>query len=149
VQIRKNGQSPADRLLTVTHGELKDAVSRCQEWLLQNVAGIQLPSHGQDGKIKKSAPVALFMESDIGLWIYVVALMGLGVPVSGSGCLGRRIPVSYLKLPILTFWKGCASFCTIKSGCRPPSSQGDGGREHHFYAEAPKGCLRSSPSLRY
>jgi acyl-CoA synthetase (AMP-forming)/AMP-acid ligase II len=93
VQIRKNGQSPAERLLTVTHGELKDAVTRCQEWLLQNVAGIQLPSHRHDGRIQKGAPVALFMESDVGLWIYVVALMGLGVSVSESGCLVYRIPI--------------------------------------------------------
>jgi acyl-CoA synthetase (AMP-forming)/AMP-acid ligase II len=82
VQTRKNGNITSERLLYVTHQQLKHAILQCQAWLLHNVSGIQLPRRDDDGNIKKGATVALLMESDIGFWIHLLSLMGLGVPVS-------------------------------------------------------------------
>ena len=68
-------------LLSVTHAQLRDAVLQCQEWLQQTLKGLELQRLSGDGRSIKGSPVALFMESDVGLWIHLLALMGLGVPV--------------------------------------------------------------------
>jgi acyl-CoA synthetase (AMP-forming)/AMP-acid ligase II len=68
-------------LLSVTHGQLKDAVFRCQEWLRESVNDLELPYPAENERFAKGPPVALFMESDVGLWIHLLALIGLGVPV--------------------------------------------------------------------
>ena len=75
---RRNGSL---HLLSVTHGQLRDAVFRCQEWLQESVNELELPYPTQNDRLTKGPPVALFMESDIGLWVHLLALMGLGVPV--------------------------------------------------------------------
>ena len=67
-QARKHDSGT--RLIEITHAQLRDAVLRCQAWLRTHVAG----------HMSKSRPVALFMESDVGLWIHMLALLGLGVP---------------------------------------------------------------------
>jgi hypothetical protein len=64
---------------TITHGEFKVAVLKCAEWIRENLP-LQ-PTTG-DKALTKMAPVALFMESDIGLAIHEFALMSIGVPVS-------------------------------------------------------------------
>lgn len=57
----------------ITFGQLRDAISRrCARFR----AELQL-----DPGPKKSAPVALVMDSDVELLIHLFALMGLGVPV--------------------------------------------------------------------
>lgn len=57
----------------ITFGQLRDAISRrCA----QLRAELEL-----DPGPKKSAPVALVMDSDVELLIHLFALMGLGVPV--------------------------------------------------------------------
>ncbi|KAK2749609.1 putative NRPS-like protein biosynthetic cluster [Myotisia sp. PD_48] len=81
IQTQKTGQPAAEQLLHITHGQLKNAVLGCQEWLLDNINELHSPYVGNDGKLKKNSPVALFMESDIGLLVHLLALMGLGVPV--------------------------------------------------------------------
>lgn len=78
-QARK--QSPGDAGLgTVTHLEFRDAVLRCQEWLKASIDTVHLPVPQENGVIARSTPVALFMESDIGLFVHLVALLGLGIP---------------------------------------------------------------------
>ena len=69
------------RLLDITHQQLKNAVLQCQEWLTENVVELERPFVNEDGSTTKGRPVALFMESDVGLWVHLLALMGLGVPV--------------------------------------------------------------------
>jgi hypothetical protein len=64
---------------TITHGEFKVAVSRCAAWLKENLP--IRPAAGEKA-LTKMAPVALFMQSDIGLVIHEFALMSIGVPVS-------------------------------------------------------------------
>lgn len=64
---------------TISHAEFKVAVSRCAAWLRKNLP-IRKTSGG--ASVTEHAPVALFMESDVGLVIYEFALMSIGVPVS-------------------------------------------------------------------
>ena len=65
----------------ITYSQLAQAVGRCCDWILSNVPGIFEARIDQDGTVRKSAPVALFMESDAGLFIYLVALLTLNIPV--------------------------------------------------------------------
>jgi hypothetical protein len=69
-------------LLRITNAELRNAIARCGEWLRQTIPEVQLPIVQDDGTVKKGNPIALFMESDIGLLLHQLALVGLGVPVS-------------------------------------------------------------------
>ena len=61
----------------------------CKEWLLQNVQEAHSPIFcGNDtmnghSRFKKSRPVALFADSDVGLLVYKFSLICLGIPVSG------------------------------------------------------------------
>ena len=64
----------------ITYRELAEAVGRCTGWLgYQNVKFGPVQSDGSSEA--KHAPVGLLMSSDITLFIYVLALMRLGVPV--------------------------------------------------------------------
>lgn len=65
----------------ITYSQLAEAVDRCCDWILSNAPGALEARLGQDGSVYKSAPVALFMESDVGLFIYLVALLTLNIPV--------------------------------------------------------------------
>lgn len=67
---------------TISHAEFQKACGRCAGNLVWTIAEIVLPSQQQGGGFVKGRPVALFINSDVGLLIYMVALMGLGVPVS-------------------------------------------------------------------
>ncbi|KAL4994640.1 hypothetical protein BDV10DRAFT_188841 [Aspergillus recurvatus] len=79
LQAKKRPDSPVLSLASVTNRQLKQAISQCAGWL-KNHLQLQLPAV-IDGSVKKGAPVALLMESDIGLLIHEMALIGLGVPV--------------------------------------------------------------------
>lgn len=59
----------------VTMRQLRDAVWRCARRLEAELGLAERPA-------EKSAPVALFMDSDLGLLIHLFSLMALGVPVS-------------------------------------------------------------------
>ncbi|KAG9246422.1 hypothetical protein BJ878DRAFT_574050 [Calycina marina] len=82
-------QLPQADFTEVTFLELAYAVERCCAWLLANVEGIH-PAEvcgagaetgtGGDVEIRKCKPVALFLESDPGLFCYIVALLALNVP---------------------------------------------------------------------
>ena len=65
----------------ITFKGLADAVGICTAWLTREIAG--LASEQKNGEIadQKPAAVALLMGSDIALFIYILALMRLGIPV--------------------------------------------------------------------
>lgn len=68
-------------LRSITYKELAEAVGRCIGWLVdQNLNHISSKSHGQESQAKPP-PVALLMNSDVIIFIYVLALMRLGIPV--------------------------------------------------------------------
>ncbi|KAL3431733.1 hypothetical protein BDV09DRAFT_206456 [Aspergillus tetrazonus] len=79
LQAKKSPDNSFLSLVSVTNRQLKQAISQCAGWLKSNLQ-LQLPSL-LHGSVKKGAPVALLMESDIGLLVYEMALIGLGVPV--------------------------------------------------------------------
>ena len=61
--------------------ELNRAVDRCCNWILSNVEDVHPATCAKDGSVRKCRPVALFMESDVGLFIYIAALLTLNIPV--------------------------------------------------------------------
>ncbi|KAK8116960.1 uncharacterized protein PG998_005241 [Apiospora kogelbergensis] len=68
---------PDGSLSLVTHAEFKTAVYRCAAW-----AQAMLPSTlaGDDKAVAGRAPVALLMESDVGLVIHEFSLMSINTP---------------------------------------------------------------------
>lgn len=68
---KSGGQRYAAR--KISYGEISSAVNICVAWMTR-----ALPiSQFENGK-----PVALYMESDVGLFIHLAGLMELGIPVS-------------------------------------------------------------------
>ncbi|KAI1499965.1 hypothetical protein F5X99DRAFT_430167 [Biscogniauxia marginata] len=65
----------------VTYERLQRAILRCQTWLRNQIPGIHPPIIEHDGIVKKCAPIAILMENHVGLAVYVLTLMGMGVPV--------------------------------------------------------------------
>jgi hypothetical protein len=84
----QQAQKPAENLdspfelLDITYHQLKCAILRCEDWLVENINGLQLPHINDQGGVTKGSPVALLMGSDVGLLFHMFALLGLGVPVS-------------------------------------------------------------------
>lgn len=60
--------------VSITYKQLDDAVFRCVEWL-RNLPAIR------DGMQKLDSPIALYLESDVGLFIHMMALQTLNIPV--------------------------------------------------------------------
>lgn len=81
VQVKKQGKSASQPFHTISHLQLKQAISSCSKWLVENVKELRLTRKADDGKVLKGQPMALFMESDVGLLIHKWSLMSLGVPV--------------------------------------------------------------------
>ncbi|CAG7993912.1 unnamed protein product [Penicillium salamii] len=65
----------------VSYKRLQCAIVRCQDVLRRENPGLHPPKLDAEGRVKKCSPVALLMESHVGLAIYVLACMGMGVPV--------------------------------------------------------------------
>jgi acyl-coenzyme A synthetase/AMP-(fatty) acid ligase/nucleoside-diphosphate-sugar epimerase len=80
LQAKKSPVGLVPTLIPVTNVQLRDAIAQCAAWLQSSIQ-VQLPAASEDGSIRKGAPVALLLESDVGLWIHEMALLGLGVPV--------------------------------------------------------------------
>jgi acyl-CoA synthetase (AMP-forming)/AMP-acid ligase II len=81
IQAQKQTQHAPPQLLSVSHLELKRAIVQCQAWLVQTLVDLKLPSSSNHGMVCKGPPVALYVESDVGLLIHLFSLMSLGVPV--------------------------------------------------------------------
>ena len=79
VQAVRDGEA-----MRITFAQLGDAAVRCGERLRSDLRLEEVGDGNGDGMAKgaeKSAPVALFMDSDVGLIVHLFALMGMGVPV--------------------------------------------------------------------
>ena len=63
----------------LTFKGLADAVEICTTWLGHAIVG--LASSNRNGEREKPTAVALLMGSDITLFIYILALMRIGIPV--------------------------------------------------------------------
>ena len=82
LQAEKETKDAPAQILSVSHMELKRSILHCQAVLTESILQLKLPSRSSDGTIHKGSPVALLVDSDIGLLIHLFALVGLGVPVS-------------------------------------------------------------------
>lgn len=65
----------------VTFSELATAIERCCVWILSNLEGIHSARLTSDGSVQKGPPVALFLESGVTLFVYMMALLTMNVPV--------------------------------------------------------------------
>ncbi|KAH7121149.1 hypothetical protein B0J11DRAFT_616525 [Dendryphion nanum] len=82
LQAEKSLDGPdSPQFLRVTYKLFRDMILSCQSWLEKNLANVKRPIQDKAGNISKGPPVALFLDSDVGLLAYVFALMGLGIPV--------------------------------------------------------------------
>ena len=63
----------------ITFLEIAHAVEECCTWLLSHIKGVRENEHLADGE--KNKPIAIFLESDISLLIYLTALVTIHVPV--------------------------------------------------------------------
>ena len=76
VQARKQQSS-----ISVSNDQLKQAILQCSDWLIAKVQEIELPHQDMNGRYQRGPPVALAMNSDIGLLVHLLSLLSLGVPV--------------------------------------------------------------------
>ena len=65
----------------VTFSELATAIERCCVWILSKLGGIHSARLTSDGSVQKGPPVALFLESGVTLFVYMMALLTMNVPV--------------------------------------------------------------------
>jgi acyl-CoA synthetase (AMP-forming)/AMP-acid ligase II len=78
VQVGSTGRD----LLEITHVQLKNAILKCSRLVVARISELQQPHRdGESGDIVKCPPVALFMESDIGILIHLFSFLSLGIPV--------------------------------------------------------------------
>ncbi|PVI03043.1 acetyl-CoA synthetase-like protein [Periconia macrospinosa] len=78
LQAEKLPGSDQISLVSITHSDFERAIVACQSWILGNIASTRY-SGGDGTSLNK--PVALLIESDVSILIYMWALFGLGVPV--------------------------------------------------------------------
>lgn len=82
LQSYKTAEDSHFRVDRVSHLLFKRAILRCARWLATDVSGLKPPHTGADGTFVKGPPVAILLESSVGLLVHEMALMGLGVPVT-------------------------------------------------------------------
>lgn len=74
----------------ITYRQLEDAVHRCADWLSRN-----LESTEQSNDSGRSAPIAIYLESDVGLFIHLVAIQVLDLPVCTSHPMPDQKPAAW------------------------------------------------------
>lgn len=80
-QAERSATEEGHTYMHVTYRHLEQAICHCQSWIVKNIQDIHSPTRGQNGKTTKFSPVALLMDSDLGLAVYILTLMGMGVPI--------------------------------------------------------------------
>lgn len=70
--------------IPITYHQLAVAVENCCSWLLQTIPDAHAAKFDGEHHVQKASPVALFLESDVNLFIYIIALLSLNIPVRGS-----------------------------------------------------------------
>ncbi|KAL8886462.1 MAG: hypothetical protein Q9215_005836 [Flavoplaca cf. flavocitrina] len=66
----------------ITYHQLAVAVDNCCSWLLQNIPETHVAKFDGEHHVQKASPVALFLESDVNLFIFITTLLTLNIPVS-------------------------------------------------------------------
>ena len=87
LQSRQSQCTPGDvEFTTITFRQLGCAVESCCSWILQNIQAAHAARLGDGDIVQKAPPIALFLESDVGLFIHIVALLTLNIPVRSPLC---------------------------------------------------------------
>ncbi|KAK7451919.1 hypothetical protein CaCOL14_003645 [Colletotrichum acutatum] len=81
LQAEANAAGNGHNFVPLSYETLQRAIVRCQAWLKEQTTSLHPPKTKADGSVKKCAPVAVLMESHVGLVLCVLACMGMGVPV--------------------------------------------------------------------
>lgn len=81
VQAEKKPGLDGYSLSRVTYTTLKWAITNCCQWLEAHLSHLQQRTRrGQGDADGSQGPIVLLMESDLGLAVYILALMRLGIP---------------------------------------------------------------------
>lgn len=86
IQFNQSKSGPVEKIIgeiNVTFSELATAIEQCCVWILSKVKGIHSARLASDGSVQKGPPVALYLESGVTLFVYMMALLTMNVPVSG------------------------------------------------------------------
>lgn len=67
--------------IPITYHQLAVAVEHCCSWLLKTIPNAHAAELTSEHIVQKASPVALFLESDVGLFIHIIALLTLNIPV--------------------------------------------------------------------
>lgn len=78
-QVKKDGEHAGFK--HVTFRALKQAVESCAEWIKNNLGRTAVDARG-DVSSEEACPIALFLESDLTLFIHFCALLWMEIPVS-------------------------------------------------------------------
>lgn len=82
LQTSRSRAEPAKLHSTpITYHQLGCAVESCCSWLLQEISCAHPAVLTDDFAVRKAPPIALFLESDVGLFIYMIAVLTLNIPV--------------------------------------------------------------------
>lgn len=65
----------------ISFAAMQQAVERCKSWLVTHIPGIEQPRIDSSGTVVKCPAVGILMGSDVGIIIYMMGLLALGVPV--------------------------------------------------------------------
>lgn len=84
-------------LTEVTFLELALSVENCCAWIQEKTQGAHRTEINSAGQVVKGGPIALLMESDLTLFIYIAALLTLNIPVYPRA---KEIPIREKKLMI-------------------------------------------------
>lgn len=89
IQALSQQDESKHHLRRITFEEFDTAVHRCCRWIERHVGSISEARNLAENR----QPIALFIESNIGLFTFVLALLSLNIPVSSSI---RRIDIETL-----------------------------------------------------
>ncbi|KAF2135592.1 uncharacterized protein K452DRAFT_281299 [Aplosporella prunicola CBS 121167] len=78
---RSNDETDGLDFQRISHLQFSDAVRACSQWLQEHVPELKTPQRNEQNEVIKGPPIALLMESDVGILIHIMALMSLGVPL--------------------------------------------------------------------
>ena len=82
LQSKQSQHTTALDFTRITFRQLAQAVESCCSWILANVEDAHSAVLREGGIVHKAPPVALFLESDVSLFIYIAALLAVNIPVS-------------------------------------------------------------------
>jgi hypothetical protein len=102
-----------DNFVHVTYRDLEVAMERCSARLLADLHGVHVARIDEEGKTQKSEAVALFLESGLALFVYLVALLSMRVPVGQDKPTIGLALTAYSQVAVLSARLGVAAVSHI------------------------------------